>query len=238
MSAVGKALGWLRSSRWGSMLLWLIDILLLLELVLPFPFIARIFLWLASVVLNHAFTPIVIQKVFDSDLSLHGQLMTRHFRTLQLDPDVLAEHTQLSSASCIPMSVEFVLKLLREIQPKDFPLQRAWNNRTNGSFSDFDAVTLNGIRFKHQFPLSSNPRGSSFPITDLFNTIDGELRAGRYVIVSLATPPYFHNWVIYNRLPNGEYRAATKGHACAEIQNVRAQVQTMQGTDILTYSRE
>jgi hypothetical protein len=41
--------------------------------------------------------------------------------------------------------------------------------------------------------------------------------------------------VIYNRLPNGEFDAVTKGQNPEQINDVRARVSNMKGTDILTY---
>ena len=94
-------------------------------------------------------------------------------------------------------------------------------------------MTFNDVRFAQRFPQSSHPRGSSFPFDDLFDVIERELAAKRYVIVSLATPPHYHNYVIYNRLPNGEFEAVTKGRDPKNISNVKEQVHNMGGTDIL-----
>jgi hypothetical protein len=156
----------------------------------------------------------------------------RHFKALPLDENVLAEHKQLSVYSCVPMAVEFVLKLLEKLPREDFRLQKAWNDRKDGSFSDFDGWKFDDIKFTRQFP---QPRDDSFPLDGLFSTIENELAAGRYVIVSLGVPPQNHNYVIYNRLLNGEFDAVTKGQNPEQINDVRARVSNMKGTDILTY---
>jgi hypothetical protein len=98
--------------------------------------------------------------------------------------------------------------------------------------SDFDGWKFDDIKFTRRFP---QPRDDSFPLDGLFSTIENELASGRYVIVSLGVPPHYHNYVIYNRLPNGEFDAVTKGQNPEQINDVRARVSNMKGTDILTY---
>ncbi len=144
----------------------------------------------------------------------------------------MAKHKQISNYSCIPMAVEFVLKLLGKLPPEDFRLQNEWDNRTDGNFSDFDGWTFDNVKFTKQFP---QPRNDAFPLDDLFNTIENELASGRYVIISLEVPPHYHNYVIYNRLLTGEFEAVTKGWNSEQINNVRARVCNMKGTDVLTY---
>lgn len=43
----------------------------------------------------------------------------------------------------------------------------------------------------------------------------------------------WHNYVIYNILPDGEFEAVAKGRNPENIRNVKEQVRKMQGTDIL-----
>jgi hypothetical protein len=157
---------------------------------------------------------------------------------LPLDKEVLAKHRQLDSplgALCIPMIVEFVLKLEGKIPPEDFPLQNAWAESQGANFSDFDGKIIEGLKFKRQF---SDERGHDFPLERLFSTIDQELASRRYVMISLAVEGgNWHNYVIYNKLPNGEFEAVTKGRKPEKISNVKEQVLKMHGTDILTYER-
>ncbi len=151
---------------------------------------------------------------------------------------VLNAHTQLSPFSCIPMAVEFVLKLLGRIPLDYFDLQQDWINRPGGAlgfndFREFGGQTLYGVRFKAHY--TPPVRGEAFPLEELFSVIDHELASGRYVIISLAVPGGWHNYVIHNRLSNAEYGAVTKAQNREQITNVRQRVTDMRGTDILTY---
>ncbi len=137
------------------------------------------------------------------------------------------------------MAVELVLKLLRKLPTEDFRFQASWGNRNAGNFSDFDGWTFDNVKFTQHF---SQPRGDDFPLDDLFSTIEDELASRRYVIVSLAVPSPtnpgetdYHNYVIYKRLPNGEFEAVTKGRHPERINDVRERLRQMKGTDVLTY---
>jgi hypothetical protein len=55
------------------------------------------------------------------------------------------------------------------------------------------------------------------------------------VIISIPANGNYHNWIIYNQLPNSEFEAVTKGREPDRINNVREIVRDMKGTDILTY---
>jgi hypothetical protein len=153
---------------------------------------------------------------------------------MTLDPKIVAAHTQLDDYSCIPMSVEYVLKLAGKVPPDYFDLQQAWHNKTTGSFADFDKREIAGVRFHLQFSLA---RDGSFPVDDLFRTIETELAADRYVIISLAVQGGWHMFVIHEKLPDGEFDAVTKLKGGQNIitKQVRAIVRKMRGTDILTY---
>jgi len=154
---------------------------------------------------------------------------------MNLTQEIVAKHRQVYPFSCIPMAIEFVLKLLGRMPPDCTQLQDAWNNRTDGNFRDFDGRLINGIRFRQQY---SDTRGDQFPLDSLFSTIASELSAGRYVVIALSEGQNFHNCVIYDALPCGEFRAITKGGSTETIDNVRQMVQTMKGTDIMTYTIE
>ena len=151
---------------------------------------------------------------------------------LPLNQDVLDVHKQCSQMTCIPMAVEFVLKLLGKIPTDSFELQRAWIDGRR-DFREFDGKTIEGVRFKsHSTPPD---RGDDFPLEELLSTIEQEFGAGRYVVISLPANGNYHNWIIYNQLPNGEFEAVTKGREPDRINNVREIVRDMKGTDILTY---
>ena len=136
------------------------------------------------------------------------------------------------------MAVEFVLKLLGRIPLDYFDLQQDWINRPGGAlgfndFREFDGQTLYGVRFKSHY--TPPVRGEAFLLEELFSVIDDELASRRYVIISLAVPGGWHNYVIHNRLSNAEYGAVTKAQNREQITNVRQRVTDMRGTDILTY---
>jgi hypothetical protein len=78
---------------------------------------------------------------------------------------IIDQHHQFNAPSCIPSSVEMVLKLEHR-EPVDFyDLQKAWGNKTDGTFADFDGRSIGGLTFHKQF---SYPRTIFFPINDLF----------------------------------------------------------------------
>jgi hypothetical protein len=157
---------------------------------------------------------------------------------MQLDTTIVSQHQQLDDYSCIPMSVELVLKLLGRVPADYYELQEEWRNRTDGSFAAFDGRTVAGVRFRLQFSLA---RDDKFPFDDLFRTIEGELAAGRFVIISLAMPGGWHMFVIHEKLPSGEFRAVSRIPRRTETlvnDQVRRVVRQMKGTDILTYEIE
>src|SRR4051794_12277758 len=54
------------------------------------------------------------------------------------------EHKQISDFSCIPMSLEMVLKLEHRKPIDFFDLQKAWNNSKDGTLGYFDGTTIAG----------------------------------------------------------------------------------------------
>ena len=52
-----------------------------------------------------------------------------------IDHAVVNSHAQLDDYSCIPSAVELVLKLLGRVPHDFYDLQRAWANRSDGSFN-------------------------------------------------------------------------------------------------------
>jgi hypothetical protein len=146
------------------------------------------------------------------------------------------EHKQLFEMSCIPMSVEMVLKLLNRVPADYYELQNAWRNKMDGTFGEFDGKTIAGVTFHRQFFL---PRNERFPLDRLFDTIDSELDQGRMVIASLALGSGYHMFVIVDKTPSGEYRAVSKnGDITLEIVNVKARIKAIGGTDITTYTAD
>jgi hypothetical protein len=185
--AIEKRREALRKLRWLRPVLFVVDfILLVIDLFLPIFRILRLLLGIGSIAANEFFTPVIIRRIFIKDMEARvpssGDLQRRHFRPLRLDENVLAQHKQLFDYSCIPMSVEFVLKFLGKLPPGDFPFQENWGNRRDGSFSDFDGWTFDDVKFTRRF---SHPRNNGFPLDDLFSTIENELASGRYGLFHL-----------------------------------------------------
>lgn len=87
------------------------------------------------------------------------------------------------------------------------------------------------MNFEQKYALL--PRDDDFPLEELFQTIENELKLGNYVIISLKVLGGWHMYVVYGQLPNGEFLAVTKRQAKELINNVRGIVESMKGTDIL-----
>ena len=144
------------------------------------------------------------------------------------DPKVLSGHKQIFDASCVPMSVEFVLKLLQRLPLEHFPYQEFLGPHKTGGFVDYDDKTLYGVRFKHEF--NKNPRSPDFPFDALFARMRDEIAADRFVIVSLQSgDQQWHMYIVYDYDPlTDDFKAVTEYYM--------GQPSYMQGTDILTYS--
>jgi hypothetical protein len=149
------------------------------------------------------------------------------------------KHRQISPNSCIPMSVELILKFNNRAAPDYYQLQRNWNNRADGTFRNFDGKVIAGLRFSWQFAV---PRGEQFPYARLFSTIDHELAAGRKVIISLPSGyQLWHMYIIDSKTSKGEYVAFSRAFNFGEVlvlNDVRSRVLGCKGTDILIYQSE
>jgi len=149
---------------------------------------------------------------------------------MEINKSIVDLHRQLDENSCIPSAVEMVLKLLGKADPDYHELQKEWDNKSDGSFADFDERTIRGVTFKLINRVSFD---------ELFEIIDRELKELRYVIISLRTSPKtYHMYVIY-RKDDGNFKAFTKKHCVQDIEyvnDVKEKVRSMGITDILTYS--
>jgi len=151
-----------------------------------------------------------------------------------IDPRVLDTHKQLFDLSCIPAGVELVLKFLGKLDPSEHPEQGAWGNKRDGSFNDYHGKVLRGVHFAMEF---THPRSPDFPLSDLFTRISEELRAGRFVVISLRSGGGWHIFVVVEERPDGEFIAVSKaGDQTIGTEHVREIVTKMKGTDILTYT--
>ncbi len=158
-------------------------------------------------------------------------------------------HCQKNEDSCVPMSVECVLKLLKLMPVSDFSFQLdpKKSRQSNWILPSFSYPPDNPkIEFKREyFPqdLGLKDRGTEFMekyYDALFVTIDEELRNNRYVIISLESGIHWHMEVIFDKVNDNAYQTVTfyhqqKDSVIYNSQNLRERVTNMGGTDILTY---
>jgi hypothetical protein len=166
---------------------------------------------------------------------------------MELNREIIKKHIQKYEKSCTPSAVEMVLKLLDKVNCDYCDLQDFCGNE-GMNFSIFDKKIIRKIKF---IKLFENPRTDTFPINDLFNKINEEIKVGRYVIISLYSGKdpngnnCYHNHIIYDtNVVSGEYLAFTKHYGSDNIiethgtMNIKNKVVKMKGTDILTYLLE
>ncbi len=170
-------------------------------------------------------------KELPADLGARATAETARKHLTKFDGSIIDSHAQRYDDTCVPSSVEMVLKLLGRVPLSYYDQQDQW--KTPGSFQNFDGKTFNGVTFRLQFWL---PRDDNFPLEKLFATIRSELQQGRFVIVGLASSGGWHNWVIYDEDLNEEFLAVSKWKAkTIHIRDVRTRITKMKGTDIGTY---
>lgn len=147
---------------------------------------------------------------------------------------VVNNHNQLFQFSGIPSAIEMALKQCKAVDLNFYKLQNDWQNKTDGSFSDFDKKKLYGVTFYHKFKL---PRDENFPLDSLFQTIENELKLGRKVIIALQLEKGWPIFVVYKRTPNGEFVSYSKFESNTLIvRNTKEIVKKSNGTEIMTYS--
>ncbi len=145
---------------------------------------------------------------------------------------IINQHVQKYRYSCMPSSVEMILKLLKKVPHDFYELQTQWENNKMGSFAYFHNFEKEGIRFKHEFTQS---RDENFPMNDLFKKIDDELNKNKYVAVSISNGIGFHMYVICEKIKNG-YIVLSKGeNGTIKNSRLKQDIKVMKGTDILTY---
>lgn len=113
---------------------------------------------------------------------------------------IIDQHKQLFLNSCVPSSIEMVLKTLGRLRPQEYPEQNRYDNRTNLGFGIYDDVTVEGVSFHLVI-------GN---LAALLTRIDTELAEGKMPIISLRNPSGFHMWLVYERDANGLYKAFSK----------------------------
>jgi len=113
---------------------------------------------------------------------------------------IVKPHKQKYTYSCIPSAIEMVLKLLGKVDINYYDLQNDWDNKSDGSFGNFNGKTIKNLTFEHKFAIPRNP---NFPIEGLFRVINDEIASDRYVIISLfrenkeTRKKSWHIYVIY-----------------------------------------
>ena len=215
--------------------------LLLLPLAFPSCATSALFTVPESKPKNGKKSPLRQEKIATAALP-HGDSFAYHTFNFEgvvrrgltkFDSEIIDAHKQRYGMSCIPSSVEMVLKLEGRVPGSFHDLQTAWKGKSDGSFKDFDGKTFAGVTFHQQFAL---PRNRDFPLDKAFSTIHAELEAGRYVIAGLSSPDGWHNWVIYDEDADREFLAVSKfGATTIEERHVKRVITKMQGTDIGTY---
>lgn len=152
---------------------------------------------------------------------------------MHIDFTIVDEHEQKYPKSCIASAIEIILKLIGEVDTNYYDVQDNWKNEDNRlSFADFHNRKIEGVRFERKFSID---RSKSFPFKELFETIDCELAAGRYVVISLVANNGWHMWVIYKKKDNDFSAVSKSGKTTIHLPKLKDQVQRMGGTDILVY---
>ncbi len=144
----------------------------------------------------------------------------------KFDRRIIDSHEQRFRMSCIPSAAEMVLKLLGCVPNSYYDLQRAWKNKSDGCFRDFNLKTFAGVTFKY----------TAGPTENLLELIDRELHAGRFVIIGLRNPSGWHSWVVYDKDTSGEFLAVSKaGKHTVEERQVKKAILRSGGTDVGSY---
>jgi hypothetical protein len=170
---------------------------------------------------------------------------------MKIDFNKIEDHKQVTPYSCVPMSVELVLKLLGLMAITDFSLQNDPNKSGNSNWikNGFQYPYVNPIvKFNREFLLGDlgfdKDRGDYFMqnfYNKLFDTIDKELENNRLVIISLESGiKQWHMEVVFDKVSDQEYSTVTFYHNNPQYtiyskQPLKQRVNAMQGTDILTY---
>ncbi len=174
----------------------------------------------------------LVVVIFTSFVS-HAEAQTQKKDEFEFFDTVINNHNQLFQMSCIPSAVEMVLKYYKVVDFNFYDLQNEWQNKTDGSFRDFDNKELYGITFSQKFVL---PRDATFPMDSLFQTIENELRSGRKVIISLPADGGWHMFVVCKQTPDGDFVSYSKlGSHTLILRNTKEIVKKSNGTEIMTY---
>jgi len=164
----------------------------------------------------------------------HANAQTKNNNDYDFFDTVVNNHNQIFQASGIPSAIEMVLKYCKAVDFNFYDLQIKWQNKTDGSFRDFDKKEFYGITFYQKFNL---PRDESFPMDSLFQTIENELKSGKKVIIALQVETGWSIFLVYKKTPDGEFVSYSKqGSHTTILRNTKEIVKKSNGTEIMTYS--
>lgn len=161
-------------------------------------------------------------------------------KVLPLDPTIIEKHQQLFEVSCVPMSIEFLVKLEDTTQVNFYEEQHKHpNGKIGGEY--YDKKIIHSLSFSHLFSNSKNPRGTSFPLQQLIDKMKEEIDNGRYFQISLESGGNnYHMWIIYGYNDNLDFFGITKywnNPHPHRISNVIEKLKKMGGTDIVVYQK-
>lgn len=158
-----------------------------------------------------------------------------------LNPKVLDQHFQKYENSCVPMAIEFVLKLMNKVDLDYYNLQDEKGDLARWG-GEYENRIINGVRISMEFDII---RGPDFPIDDLFKKIQQELDLGRYVNCALISNvdsekkyTTFHAYVIYGSVGD-EFLGVTKSFGNPNVEyktDMKSEIRKIGGTDILTFT--
>lgn len=164
----------------------------------------------------------------------HSKAQTKKIDNCDFFDTVVNNHNQIFQSSGIPSAIEMVLKHCKAVGFNFYDLQNEWQNKTDGSFRDFDNKELYGITFSQKFNL---PRNANFPIDSLFQTIEDELKSGKKVIIALQLETGWPIFVINKQTSDGEFLSYSKlGSHTLILRNIKDIIKKSNGTEIMTYS--
>ncbi len=156
-------------------------------------------------------------------------------KILPLDDIVLINHKQKYEKSCVPMSIELVLKLMGVMKVDDYRLQDEKGNESRWG-AEYHENEINNVKIIHSF---DSDRDDQFPMDELFKKIEEELDNDRFVQCVWKNDDMqdFHAYVIYGYNDN-EYLAITY-HAyetdVIRVDDMKSRLSKIQGSDILTF---
>ena len=176
----------------------------------------------------------VLVLLISTSVIFHAKAQKPKNKNYDFFDTVVNNHNQIFAPSGIPSAIEMVLKYCKAVDFNFYDLQLKWQNRTDGSFCDFDKKKIHGITFSQRFNL---PRDESFPMDSLFQTIDNELKSGKKVIISLHVETGWSIFVVHKKTPDGELVSYSKlGSHTTILRNTKEIVKKSNGTEIMIYN--